>query len=79
MSSKNIVDTEVWQFTKENYREGAPPFIKNSNSITLFSQYGGEVISGEITTPEGIMVISENDYIIKDATGRFYLKEVRNA
>ena len=69
---KKPVVVEAWKFTKKNYREGAPHFIRLSTVITLWSQYGGDVIGGEIKTLEGIMTISENDYIIKGVCGEFY-------
>ncbi len=69
---KKPVVIEAWQFTKKNYLEGAPSFIKNSPAITLWSQYGGERINGEIKTLEGVIKVSEGDYIIKGVAGEFY-------
>lgn len=71
---KKPVVIEAWQFTKNNYSEGAPGFIKHAagNPVTLFSQFGGDVISGEIKTLEGIMQVSEGDWIIKGVNGEFY-------
>ncbi|WP_260184703.1 hypothetical protein [Lacticaseibacillus paracasei] len=43
-----------------------------NHDISLWSQYGGEKIGGEIKTLEGKMTISENDYIIKGVHGEFY-------
>ena len=68
---KKPVEVEAWQFTKENYKKGLPDnFV--CRKISLFSQYGGDVIFGEIETLEGVMTISENDYIIKGIEGEFY-------
>ena len=61
---KKPVVIDAWQFTKKNYKEGAPQFIRQAKSVELWSQYGGDVIGGEIKTLEGVMTISENDYII---------------
>lgn len=68
------VEIDAWQFTKKNYSKGAPSFIKNAlnNPVSLFSQYGGDVIYGEIETLEGTMRLLENDYIIKGIKGEFY-------
>lgn len=43
-----------------------------NHDISLWSQYGGEKIGGEIKTLEGKMTISENDYIIKGVHGELY-------
>lgn len=71
---KKPVVIEAWQFTKDNFREGTPDFIKHQKDrdVLLWSQHGGEVISGVIATLEGDMKVSENDYIIKDVQGEFY-------
>ena len=69
---KKPVVIEAWQFTKENYKEGSPLFIRKAKDVALWSQYGGDVIGGEIETLEGVMTISENDYIIKGVQGEFY-------
>ena len=69
---KKPVVIEAWQFTKENYKEGAPQFIRQAKDVDLWSQYGGDVIGGEIKTLEGAMTISENDYIIKGVQGEIY-------
>lgn len=69
---KKPVVIEAWQFSKGNYNKGAPDFIRSEKTVTLWSQYGGEVIGGEIETLEGEMTISENDYIIKGINGEFY-------
>lgn len=69
---KKPVVIEAWQFSKVNYNKGAPDFIRLEKTITLWSQYGGDVIGGEIETLEGEMTISENDYIIKGVNGEFY-------
>ena len=69
---KKPVVIDAWQFTKENYKEGAPLFIRQAVDVGLWSQFGGDVIGGEIETLEGVMTISENDYIIKGVHGEFY-------
>ena len=69
---KKPVVIDAWQFTKENYKEGAPLFIRQAKDVELWSQFGGDVIGGEIETLEGVMTISENDYIIKGVHGEFY-------
>lgn len=69
---KKPVEIEAWQFTKKNYADGAPQFIRQSKDIELWSQYGGDVIGGEVKTLEGVMTVSENDYIIKGVQGEFY-------
>ncbi|WP_460413993.1 hypothetical protein [Lacticaseibacillus paracasei] len=80
---KKPVEIEAWHFTKENLKKGVPrwvdhlPVNKNgyeelNHDISLWSQYGGEKIGGEIKTLEGNMTISENDYIIKGVHGEFY-------
>ena len=68
---KKPVVIEAWQFTKENYKQGTPKEFENEN-ITLWSQYGGEVIGGEIITLEGNMTVTENDFIIQGINGEFY-------
>lgn len=68
---KKPVVIEAWQFTKENFTNGTPKEFRNEN-ITLWSQYGGKIIEGEIKTLEGVMVVSENDWIIKGVNGEFY-------
>ncbi|NLV87641.1 MAG: hypothetical protein GX025_10585 [Clostridiales bacterium] len=65
------VTVDAWQFSKRNYQKGLPREFR-SPLVRLWSQYGGEVISGEIETLEGIMTISENDYIIKGVENEFY-------
>lgn len=71
---KKPVVIEAWQFTKNNFSEGVPYFIRHAENkpVTLYSQYAGEVIYGEIQTLEGVMKVSENDYIIKGIKGEFY-------
>lgn len=53
----------AWQFTRDNFEEGVPDFIRNDKNITLFSNYGGKRIGGEVQTPDGIIRIFENDII----------------
>jgi len=70
---KKPVVIDAWQFTKENYKKGVPYWIKHSNrKADLWSQYGGDVIEGEIETLEGSYTVSENDYIIKGVKGEIY-------
>jgi hypothetical protein len=73
---KKPVVIEAWQFTKENFtRSKEPNWLKEAimnKEIALWSQYGRDVIEGEISTLEGTMTISENDFIIKGVNGEFY-------
>lgn len=71
---KKPVEIEAWQFTKKNFAKGIPEFIRlaKNKPVTLYSQYAGEIIFGEIETLEGKMKISENDWIIKGVNGEFY-------
>lgn len=71
---KKPVVVEAWQFTKKNYSEGAPEFIKHApgKPVSLFSQCGGDVIFGEVKTLEGVMRVSEDGWIIKGVNGEFY-------
>lgn len=69
---KKPVVIEAWHFTRANYSEGAPEFIRREQSVVLWSQHGGRVIGGEIRTLEGVMEISEGDWIIKGVAGEFY-------
>ena len=71
---KNDSVVEYWQFTRINYNYGVPSFIRKiinnsieikENTVTLWSQYGGEVIAGEYITSTGDTInINENDYIV---------------
>lgn len=70
---KKPVVVQAWQFTKENFKNGVPQWIKQSTrNITLWSQYGGEIIEGEIHTLEGTHQVIENDWIIKGVKGKLY-------
>jgi hypothetical protein len=73
---KKPVVIEAFQFAKDNFlRSKMPAWLKQAMSdgqVVLWSQYGGEVIGGEIKTLEGTMEVSENDYIIKGIQGEFY-------
>lgn len=69
--TKKPVTIEAWQFTKANYSEGVPNKFRNRN-VSLWSQYGGDVIGGEIETLEGKHTVSENDWIICGVKGEFY-------
>ncbi|MDF8367264.1 hypothetical protein G9406_06695 [Weissella paramesenteroides] len=63
-----------WQFTKENYSSGTPSFIRryfvggskaNIAVINLWSQYGGNVIAGELNINGVVIPVYEGDYIVK--------------
>nr|DAY34727.1 MAG TPA: PGDYG protein [Caudoviricetes sp.] len=69
--TKRPVTIQAWQFTKENYTKGVPHIFRSKN-VSYWSQYGGEVIGGEIKTLEGVMEISENDWVICGVNGEFY-------
>ncbi len=74
---KKSVIIEAWQFTRYNFSKGIPRWIEyveqeRNQNVQLWSQYGGEIIGGEIKTLEGNMKVSENDYIIKGVHGEFY-------
>ena len=45
---------------------------KQAKKTTIYYSIIGDVIGGEIKTLEGVMTISENDYIIKGVQGEFY-------
>ena len=68
---KKPVVVEAWQFTKENYSACVPREFRHK-TVSLWSQYGGAVIGGEIDTLEGVMTVSEGDWIIKGVKGEFY-------
>ncbi|MDY0206229.1 MAG: hypothetical protein RBR82_06340 [Pseudomonas sp.] len=68
---KKPVVIDAWQFTKANYFEGVPREFKHK-TVSLWSQYGGSIIGGEIETLEGKHIVSENDWIIKGVAGEFY-------
>lgn len=69
--TKKPVTIQAWQFTKENYTKGVPHIFRSKN-VSYWSQYGGKVIGGEIKTLEGVMEISENDWVICGVNGEFY-------
>jgi len=69
--TKRPVTIQAWQFTKENYTKGVPHIFRSKN-VSYWSQYGGEVIGGGIKTLEGVMEISENDWVICGVNGEFY-------
>ncbi len=68
---KKPVEISAWQLTKENFAKGVPCIFRDEK-IEYFSQNGGEVVGGEINTLEGVMTISENDWIIQGVNGEFY-------
>lgn len=64
----------AWQFTKQNFSIGAPLFIRryfidgsesDAAVVHLWSQYGGEVIAGELNINGAVVPIYEGDYIVK--------------
>ena len=69
--TKKPVTIQAWQFTKENYTKGVPHIFRSKN-VSYWSQYGGKDIGGEIKTLEGVMEISENDWVICGVNGEFY-------
>lgn len=74
---KKPVVIEAWQFTKENFSKGTPKWIEHigrerNQSVKLWSLHGGKTFGGEIKTLEGVMKVSENDYIIRGIHGEFY-------
>lgn len=68
---KKPVVIEAWQFTKKNFHNRVPVYFQDE-SIEYYSQYGGDVIGADIHTLEGVMHVSENDWIIKGVNGEFY-------
>lgn len=73
---KKPVVIEAYNFTKENFkRHNMPLWLKEAiekNEVELFSQYGGAVIGGTIKTLEGVMIVSESDWIIKGIKNEIY-------
>lgn len=69
---KKPVVIDAWHFTKNNYKNGVPVTFQDP-TVSLWSQYGGSVIGGEIDTLAGKRyAVSENDWIIKGVDGGFY-------
>lgn len=68
---KKPVVIDAWQFTKKNYNTGVPDLFKDE-SIKFWPLYGGEIVVGEISTLEGVLGVSENDWIIRGVNGEFY-------
>jgi len=60
----------AWQFSKENYHEGAPQFIRDLKQISLWSQYGGRVIGGEIDFRDKRHLIYEDDFLVRLPSGK---------
>ena len=57
---------KAWQFTKENYRLGAPDFITQNPNVKLWSQHGGRVLGGEIKIYNGnTFPLHENMWILE--------------
>lgn len=55
--------------------EETPEWFKEAHrmcSITMYSQYGGEVQYCEIQTLEGTMRANYGDYIVKGVQGEYY-------
>lgn len=69
---KKPVVIEAWKFTREALGDIGSWVRKYRDDITLFSQYGGEVLYIEIETLEGTMKAELGDYIIKGVQGEFY-------
>jgi hypothetical protein len=73
---KKPVVINAYQFTKDNFhRDKMPVWLKqaiDNGDITLWSQHGGEVIEGDIKTLEGVMKVSEDDFIIRGISGECY-------
>ena len=67
---------DAWQFTKKNFKKGIPDFIWFApyKPVNLWSQFGGDVISGEIKRDYGVVEVHENDFIVKK-DGKFYVYE----
>lgn len=68
---KKPVVIDAWQFTKKNYNTGVPDLFKDE-SIKFWPLYGGEIVVGEISTLEGVLGVSENDWVIRGVNGEFY-------
>ena len=60
---KKPIEIEAVQFTRRNLNE-VMGFTNNQIEITTEKRLNG-IMYGEIETLEGIMKVSENDYIIK--------------
>lgn len=56
----------AWQFTRENFREGAPHFIHfdEQGRVELWSQYGGNIIAGRVKFRGKEITVTENDWIV---------------
>ena len=67
---KKPVEVEAIQFTRRNIVE-VMEFTNNQIEITTEIRMNGKMYA-EIETIEGIMKVSENDYIIKGVNGEFY-------
>lgn len=67
---------EAWQFTKENYKKGKPDICYGRTEVELWSKEiraGIETLSGEVKQISGrIVLVKENDWIIKGVLGDFY-------
>ena len=78
---KNTSIIEAYHFTKENFcREKEPVWLKiaiegewETAKVRLWSQYGGNIIGGEVKTRKGRVSIIEGDYIVRNASGNFYV------
>lgn len=67
---KKPVEVEAIQFTRRNLNK-IMDFTHCQMVITTEKRLNGTMY-GEIETLEGIMKVSENDYIIKGVNGEFY-------
>ena len=59
------VKNTKWQLTKKNFNEGRPREFKQHEDLKLWSQYGGDVIAGEVLCDSKVFPIEENDWIVK--------------
>jgi hypothetical protein len=77
---KKPVVVDAYHFTRATFnRESQPVWLReamqgdwDNSTVKLWSQYGGNIIAGEINTLEGKMQVSENDYIIQGISGEIY-------
>ena len=67
---KKPVEIEAIQFTRGNV-DKIIKFCEGNIEIVIPRCLEGEM-TGNIKTLEGIMVVSENDYVIKGVAGEFY-------
>lgn len=58
----------AWQFTKQNYGIGVPNMLR-SKHLSTWSQYGGDVIGGEVVTRSSTVILHENDFVVRTELG----------